>query len=455
VASAPGACRGGAGFAVHTLGCPKNEADSATLERRLAALGHRPVSIAVADLVIVNTCGFIDAAKEESIDAILEVAESCHARGARIAAIGCLVERYGEELRREIPEVDVWSGFDDAPLMRALAALAGEIEGGARSGGGERWDAAQSARRPTVPLHAYVKISDGCDRRCAYCAIPLIKGGYAALAPQAILSAAAHATASGARELVLVGQDTSHWAWPGYGALPRLLRDVVSLEPFWLRVLYLQPDGIDGPLLEALAAYAVPYVDLPLQHASRAVLERMGRRGDADRYLALLDHVRCALPGAAVRSTFIVGFPGETERDVEALAEFIAAAELAVAGVFVFDPQEGTPALSLRPTVPYTEALERAAFIGEQIERAAARFWSAMVGRRAEVLIEHGTRTAGGRATGRIRLQAPDVDGTTTVAVQGAVRKGQIVTAVVDGVAGYHLTVHGVAKQGESEAGRT
>lgn len=454
MASAPRACRGGAGFAVHTLGCPKNEADSVTLERRLAALGHRPVSIAVADLVIVNTCGFIDAAKEESIDAILEVAESCHARGARIAAIGCLVERYGEELRREIPEVDVWSGFDDAPLMRALAALAGEVEGGARSGGGERRGAAQSTKRPAVPLHAYVKISDGCDRRCAYCAIPLIKGGYAALAPQAILSAAAHATASGARELVLVGQDTSHWAWPGYGALPRLLRDVVSLEPFWLRVLYLQPDGIDGPLLEALAAYAVPYVDLPLQHASRAVLERMGRRGDADRYLALLDHVRCALPGAAVRSTFIVGFPGETERDVEALAEFIAAAELAVAGVFVFDPQEGTPAFSLRPTVPYAEALERAAFIGEQIERAAARFWSAMVGRRAEVLIEHGTRTAGGRATGRIRLQAPDVDGTTAVAVQGAVRKGQIVTAVVDGAAGYHLTAHGVARQGESEAGR-
>jgi ribosomal protein S12 methylthiotransferase len=264
------------GFAVVTLGCPKNEADSDALARRLRAAGHREAPPGRADVVVVNTCGFIDAAKEESIEALLDAAEVAHAHGARVAAVGCLVERHREELARELPEVDLWCGLDMAPLLAALRRSAGvEIEGGGEAA------FVPVPRRPR-PVSSYVKISDGCDRRCAFCAIPLIKGDYEIVPSTEVLRAARAALAAGARELVLVGQDTSRWSEPGWGGLQRLLAALAALEPppAWLRLLYLQPEGVDAGLLEALARFAVPYVDLPLQHASRAVLRRMARSGD-------------------------------------------------------------------------------------------------------------------------------------------------------------------------------
>jgi ribosomal protein S12 methylthiotransferase len=412
-------------FAVITLGCPKNEADSGRLERELAEAGHQVAAPNEADLLIVNTCGFIDAAKEESIDALL-------------AAFGCLVARYPDELPRELPEIDVFAGFDRGPLLAELARLAA-----VRAAAGRPAAPAPRAayrRRLPRPLHAYVKISDGCERACSYCAIPLIKGAYKAETPHQVLAQARLALADGVREITLVGQDTSRWRWPGYGDLSRLLADLAALEPLWLRVLYLQPDGVDDSLLEALARHAVPYIDLPLQHASRPVLARMGRRGDGDAYLALLERVRSSLPGVAVRSTFITGFPGETEDDVDALLEFIEIAELAVAGVFVFDPQEGTPAATLSPGVPLPVADERAARLTDAIERAARRFWSRLVGTEADVLVEHGTRGAGGEATGRIALQAPDVDGVTYIATPRPLRRGQVVRAVIESAEGFELS---------------
>ncbi|HET6493865.1 MAG TPA: 30S ribosomal protein S12 methylthiotransferase RimO, partial [Thermoleophilia bacterium] len=240
-----------AGFSIQTLGCPKNEADSDGLARRLRAAGHREVAPSEAALLIVNTCGFIDAAKEESIAAILEAADFAHARGARVAAVGCLVERYREELAADVPEVDVWCGFDTTALLTTLSEspAAGEVV---------RRPAA--VRRRPRPVHAFVKISDGCDRSCAFCAIPLIKGDYETLAPEQVLAAAGAALREGARELVLVGQDTSRWARSGWGGLERLLAELAALEPapLWLRLLYLQPEGIDEALLEALAQHAVP-----------------------------------------------------------------------------------------------------------------------------------------------------------------------------------------------------
>ncbi len=204
-------------------------------------------------------------------------------------------------------------------------------------------------RRPR-PVSAYVKISDGCDRRCSFCAIPLIKGDYETVAAAEVVRAARAQLAAGARELVLVGQDTSRWAEPGWGGMSRLLAELAALDPApsWLRLLYLQPDGITGELLDALAAYAVPYVDVPLQHASGAVLRRMRRSGDGSAHLALLERVRRALPGAAVRSTFITGFPGETDAEFRELVSFVREAGLAVAGVFVYDEQEGTAAAGMR-----------------------------------------------------------------------------------------------------------
>ncbi len=277
-----------------------------------------------------------------------------------MAAVGCLVERYRDELAVEIPEVDLWCGLDTAPLLAALREAGGEAI--ASSSDGLSGAAVPVPRRPR-PVSAYVKVSDGCDRRCSFCAIPLIKGDYETVAAAEVLRTARAAVAAGARELVLVGQDTSRWAQAGWGGVGRLLAELAALEPApdWLRLLYLQPDGVVPELLEALAAHAVPYVDIPLQHASGAVLRRMRRSGDGAAHLALLERVRAALPGAAVRSTFITGFPGETDAEFEELVSFVRDARLAVAGVFVYDEQEGTAAAGLPGAVPRELAFERAA----------------------------------------------------------------------------------------------
>ncbi len=213
--------------------------------------------------------------------------------------------------------------------------------------------------RKTRPVHAFVKISDGCDRACAFCAIPLIKGDYRTLTPQAILESARAALGAGARELVLVGQETSRWEQPGWGGLERLLAELTALEPapLWLRLLYLQPEGIDDALLEAMARYAVHYVDIPLQHASGPVLRRMRRAGDGDGFLRLLERIRAVMPGVAIRSTFIAGSPGETEEEFAELLDFVRAAGLAAAGVFVFDPQEGTSAAGMGDQIAADVAL--------------------------------------------------------------------------------------------------
>jgi ribosomal protein S12 methylthiotransferase len=420
-----------AGFFIQTLGCPKNEADSDALARRLRAAGYREVAPGDAALVIVSTCGFIDAAKEESIAAILEAADFAHAHGARVAAVGCLVERYRAELAAELAEVDVWCGLDTTPLLAALAESKA-------AGAVARRPAA--ARRHLRPVHAFVKISDGCDRACSYCAIPLIKGDYEALAPQQILDAAGAALRGGARELVLVGQDTSRWAQPGWGGLERLLAELAALEPapLWLRLLYLQPEGIDEALLEALSRFAVPYIDVPLQHASGAALRRMKRAGDAASFLRLLERIRAALPGAAIRSTFIAGFPGETEEEFGELLDFVAEAGLAAAGVFAFDRQEGTSAAGLPGQVDAHVVEERAARLGSAIDDVAAHYWEALEGQSLEVLVERGTSTADGVAVGRCSLQAPDVDGRVQLTGRPS-RRGEVVHAVAVGAVGYDV----------------
>jgi ribosomal protein S12 methylthiotransferase len=389
-----------------------------------------------AECLVVNTCGFIDAAKEESIDALLDATGVAAARGARLAAVGCLVERYRAELAAELPEVDLWCGLDTTPLLTALDEWGGG-ESTAASGD-RRVAAAALSRNSPRPVSSYVKISDGCDRRCAYCAIPAIKGDYALVPPAAVLAEGRAALAEGARELVLVGQDTSRYAAPGYGGLGRLLGDLAGLGAEWLRVLYLQPDGIDERLLEALAAHALPYVDVPLQHASRHVLRAMGRTGEGEAYLALLERVRAALPAATVRTTFLVGFPGETEADVDELVDFIEAARPALAGVFAFDPQEGTAAARL-PQVPTALRLERAARVGEVVDRVTSRYWEGLVGARVQVLVERGARVQGAEAVGRIAAQAPDVDGLAVLIGRG-LRRGQLRGARVVAAQGYDVT---------------
>jgi ribosomal protein S12 methylthiotransferase len=303
-------------------------------------------------------------------------------------------------------------------------------------------------RRPR-PVSSYVKVSDGCDRRCSFCAIPLIKGDYETVLAADVLRTARAQLAAGARELVLVGQDTSRWEQPGWGGMSRLLGELAVLEPApaWLRLLYLQPDGVTSELLEALSSHAVPYVDIPLQHASGAVLRRMRRAGDGAAHLDLLARVRAAIPGVAVRSTFITGFPGETDAEFEELEDFVREAGLAVAGVFVYDEQEGTAAAGMPGAVPQELARARAARLGDLIDQEASGFWRALVGRPVDVLVEQGTSRPGGLVTGRIALQAPDVDGRTTLTGTRA-RRGDLIGAVVRDALGYD--VEAVAATGGS-----
>jgi ribosomal protein S12 methylthiotransferase len=434
----------GARFFIVTLGCPKNEADSDSLGVLLGAAGHTPAGAEAADVVIVNTCGFIDAAKEESIETVLEAAEVVRRTGARLVVCGCLVSLHREELAAELPEVDLFTAFDYAPLLELLSNVSASREPAA--GAGRRAGPAGAATgvpRRQRPVHAFVKISDGCDQRCAFCAIPLIKGPYVALPPDEVLAAAGHALAAGAREIVLVGQDTSRWSWPGYGDLGRLLAELKSLGAPWVRMLYLQPEGVTGALLDALAAHALPYIDLPLQHADGAVLRRMGRAGDDAAYLGLLATIRDRLPDVAVRSTFLVGHPGEDEAAFERLEAFVHAAGLAVAGVFVFDPQVGTRSHEDPGRVPASVAEERAARLAAAIEEASRPFWDGLVGRELDVLVERGTRSRG-EAVGRIHSQAPDVDG-QTILTGCAVRRGDLVRASITAVTGYD--VHAVADE--------
>lgn len=410
----------------------------------MRAEGHHPSAASEADVIIVNTCGFIDEAKQESIDAILDAAEFARARGALLAAVGCLVERYHSDLAAEIGEVDFWCGLDAASLVRWLEGLEAHRDRGGRG--------ARRALGGSRPVSSYVKISDGCDRRCAFCAIPLIKGDYETVPPADVLASARAALAAGAKELALVGQDTSRWDEPGWGSLDRLLAELSGLGPAstWLRLLYLQPEHLDERVLAAIARYAVPYVDVPLQHASGAVLRRMRRGGDGAAHLALLQRVRAAIPGAAVRSTFITGFPGETDSDFDELLAFVREAGIAVAGVFVFDAQEGTEAASLPDQIPLAQARERAAVLGEAIEAAAAGFWHGLVGGEADVLVEAGTRRAGGIAIGRLAVQAPDVDGRARVRLAGGgARRGDLLRVRVTAALGYDVEAETVAVNGE------
>lgn len=433
------------GVYLHTLGCPKNEADSGTLARRLRAGGVSLVDDPErAEHIVVNTCGFIEAAREESVGAILEAAAAYPK--ARLSVMGCLVERYREELAAGLPEVTGWYGLSEVHLLEA--ALRGEAGDPQVAGGSS--DAARPAPSPG-PAYAYVKISDGCDHLCSFCAIPSIKGPYAASNTEAVLEQARAATDAGARELILVGQDTAIWR---DGALD--LRGLVDLlaadgRVERIRLLYLQPEHVDDPLLSFMATHPklCRYLDIPFQHASRPVLRNMARAGEGGEYLRLLERARREMPDVSLRSTFIVGFPGETEDDVDELLDFIAEAGFDHAGVFGYSAEEGTRAESLPGRVPPNVLSDRLTRVGQALIDSGEAAARARVGSRVRVLVEaleghDGPADAWG--VGRTCGQAPDIDGVSflTGHMPAGVTPGSSVDGVVEETAGYDLLV-GVA----------
>ncbi|MGL5857807.1 MAG: 30S ribosomal protein S12 methylthiotransferase RimO [Angustibacter sp.] len=514
--------------ALVTLGCARNEVDSEELAGRLEGAGWRLVEDAAqADVAVVNTCGFVEAAKKDSIDVLLEAADlrdDDQASTRAVVAVGCLAERYGRQLADSLPEADAVLGFDsyddlaghldavlagrppvahlpqdrrlrlpvtpvDRPAARAATDLAvpghglrpsamtedraaedraAEDRAAEDRAAEDRAAEDRAVSEPDLPVGvgprsgprvlrrrldgrpwAPLKIASGCDRRCAFCAIPTFRGSLVSRPPQEVAAEARWLVQQGVREVLLVSENSS-----SYGkdlADPRMLESLLprlaAVDGLrWVRVSYLQPAEVRPSLLDVMTGTpgVLPYFDLPFQHASGTVLRRMRRFGDGDSFLDLLTQIRRRQPGAGVRSNVIVGFPGETDRDVDQLADFLRQASLDAIGVFGYSDEEGTEAASLDAAVPPEVIAERLTRITDLAERLTAERAEQRVGERVEVLVEEVHRGPDGDvAQGRAAHQGPDVDGTVEVQVQEPVAVGDVLDAQVVGSAGVDLIAVG------------
>ncbi len=390
-------------FYIETLGCPKNQVDSDKLIGTLLADGMSPTDDATAaDLVVVNTCAFIDEARRESIDTILALEEQ-RKDGARLVVTGCMAERYGHELAEALPEVDQVAGFGVALTPTPVTT-------------GRKLIPVSSVPVPTLDLlnlprprstspWAYVKIAEGCDRTCGFCAIPSFRGPQRSRDVAAVLREVDELQA---REIVLVAQDLASYGKDrpdelGAGAIVPLVHAVSDVVDR-VRLLYLYPSDLSDALIDAICATGVPYFDLSLQHVSKALLRRMRRWGDGDRFLARIADIRGREPDAAFRSNFIVGYPGETEEDHDQLLRFVAEAELDWCGFFAYSPEEGTYAYDLDRAVDGGLRDDRLAELRELQDEITARRRDALIGRTISVLVDE-------PGVGRSHREAPEIDG--------------------------------------------
>ncbi len=392
-------------FLVETLGCPKNQVDSEKLAGLLLAAGWEPAdALGEADLVVVNTCAFIEAARAESIEAILDLSRA-RRPGARLVVTGCLAARAGAALAEALPEVD--SVVDvGVPVHLATACWQPRREG---SRGREFLD---WPRPPARNPWACVKVAEGCDRRCGFCAIPQFRGPQRSRSKQSIL---AEIDGLGAREVVLVAQDLASYG-RDLGREDGLVELVgaVTGRVYRVRLLYLYPSSLDDRLIDAILATGVPYFDLSLQHVSRPLLRRMRRFGSCQTFLDRIAKIRSRAPEAALRSSFILGYPGETEADQDALLDFLEAAELDWAGFFTFSEEEGTYAATLDDKVPESVALERLRECAEVQDGITVRRRRALVGKTMEVLVDSAH-------VGRSHREAPEIDGVIQLTDRGEV----------------------------------
>jgi len=399
---------------IETLGCPKNQVDSDKIAGSLLADGFEPADEpGAADVVVVNTCAFIEPARVESIETILSLS-AARRRGARVVVTGCLAARVGRELAEELPEVDVIADVG-VPVKLALSRSRADgtrwLPGG--TGRVPSLDLLEMARRPAGAPWAYVKVAEGCDRACGFCAIPGFRGPQRSRPLGAILD---EVDALDVREVVLVSQDLASFGRDRDGRASRDRSDVgivdlveaVAGRVDRVRLLYLYPSSLTDALVDAICATGVPYFDLSLQHVSGRLLRRMRRVGAMDRFLARIDAIRAKAPDAALRSSFILGYPGETEEDHDELLAFLGLAELDWAGFFAFSEEPGTYAATLPDAVPAPLALERLRECSEIQDEITARRRDALVGQEIEVLVD-----APGVA--RSHREAPEIDGVVRV----------------------------------------
>jgi ribosomal protein S12 methylthiotransferase len=442
-----------------TLGCARNEVDSEELAGRLDAAGWELTDEA-PDVVVVNTCGFVESAKKDSIDTLLAASDT----GAKVVAVGCLAERYGEELASQLPEADAVLGFDSyAELSSHLTqVLAGERLPSHTPGDRRRLLPVTPVerRRPDVELGvgipghaggptvlrkrlddspvAPLKLASGCDRRCSFCAIPSFRGSFVSRRPADVLAEARWLADHGVKELVLVSENSTSYGKDlgDLTLLETLLPELARVVPR-VRLSYLQPAEMRPTLVDVLTGTdgVVPYFDMSFQHASPTVLRRMRRFGGTDSFLALLDQVRAKAPQAGVRSNVIVGFPGETEDDVAELERFLTEARLDAVGVFGYSDEDGTEAAGLPDHLPQEVVDERVARLTALAEELTAQRAEDRYGEVLSVLVE---AVDGDEAEGRALHQAPEVDGTTLV-TGGGLAVGDVVAAVVEGSDGVDL----------------
>jgi ribosomal protein S12 methylthiotransferase len=425
---------------LETLGCSKNQVDSDKIEAVLGASGYLDAdSPGVADVVMVNTCGFIDAARRESVDTILALSD-VKRPDARLVVIGCMAQRYEHELRDALPEADAVIGLDRYPeLIEELGRMTTwqpiAIGGVRRS----RMDILDVVDRPTPQTpYAYVKVAEGCNKTCSFCAIPLIRGKQRSRSGAGVVDEIEGLVRGGVQEIVLVAQDLAAYGRDNAaGSIEDLVERCADVDGLGrLRLYYLYPREIRQGLIDLIAQHPViaDYFDLSLQHASARLLRSMRRPGDGAKYLELIDRITTAAPDAAKRSSFIVGYPGETEADVEELASFLEEAELDWAGFFPYSPEEGTTAASLPDQVPADEAGERLRYLHDLQERIIAKRNGAMVGSTVRVLVD---QVEDGRPVGRSYREAPEIDG---VILLDRGETGSWVDARIDGAYGTDLT---------------
>jgi ribosomal protein S12 methylthiotransferase RimO len=435
-----------------SLGCARNEVDSEELAGRLAAEGFELVDDPdVAQAILVNTCGFIDAAKKDSIDTLLAAAEHKGSGATKaVVAVGCLAERYGAELSEALPEADAVLGFDDYPDIAArltailggerpkshdrrdrrsllpltpvlrpagaegisvpghLAAGHAELPAGLAPSSGPRVLRRRLTSGPSAPL----KIASGCDRRCAFCAIPSFRGSYLSRPVAEVVTEARWLVESGVREVVLVSENSTGYGRDIGANLETLLAELSGVDGLdWIRVSYLQPAEVHQSLLESMLSLpnVVPYFDLPFQHAAEPLLRRMRRFGNPESFLDLLGRIRAVRPEAGVRSNVILGFPGETEEMVEVLADFLAEAQMDAVGVFGYSDEEGTEGERLRPKVAEEVIAERVDRIASLVEMVSAERAAARIGSRLQVLVEGLDENQ--NLLGRAAHQGPETDG--------------------------------------------
>lgn len=402
---------GGQRFYVETLGCPKNQVDSDKLIGTLLADGMVPVDEAEdADLVVVNTCAFIEDARRESIDTILALDER-RTTGSRLVVTGCMAERYGDELATALPEVDLVAGFGVpvAPVARKTIPVSSTPL--------PSLDLLNLPRPRSSSPWAYVKIAEGCDRTCGFCAIPSFRGPQRSRDVAAIL---AEVEQLEAREIVLVAQDLASYGKDrpdelGAGSIVALVDEVASRVDR-TRLLYLYPSDLSDDLIDAICRTGVPYFDLSLQHVSKALLRRMRRWGDGERFLKRIDDIRRREPEAAFRSNFIVGYPGETEEDHDELLSFVEGAQLDWCGFFAYSDEEGTYAHDLDQHVPDSLVRERLAELTEMQDAITARRRDDLIGTTLKVLVDE-------EGMARSHREAPEIDGIVEVPRQLAVRE--------------------------------